>query len=129
MKTHSILLALMIVGLSSTVNAQSGPEQGNYQQQGRQGGGGHHQGPPPEAIAACKGKPSNAACSFKGRQGEQLSGQCFTPPAGGPGQGAGQGAGQSANNKPNQGPPPAACRPNRGPNQGQGGQGGGNQMR
>ena len=35
--------------------------------------------PPPEAIQACEGMDSGEACAFTGRQGETLSGTCFTP--------------------------------------------------
>jgi hypothetical protein len=57
----------------------------------QQGGPPPH-GPPPEALAACQGKSSDAACSFT-HQGRTLEGTCFTPsrdlplacrPAGGP---------------------------------------------
>lgn len=48
--------------------------------------------PPPEAIAACAGKTDGAPVSFKGRNGETLSGTCnlvegvlAARPAGGPG--------------------------------------------
>lgn len=53
--------------------AQSGPPGGD---------GGRPPGPPPEAVAACSGKAAGAGCSFTGRQGESLSGQCETPPGG-----------------------------------------------
>jgi len=121
MKTRSMLLALMLAGLATSLAAQTGPAQGNYRQPtgnnqngqgmgpgGPGGDGGQHQGPPPEAIAACKGKASGAACNFVGRQGERLTGTCFTPPPGaehGP-------AGMS--NAPAQGNRPPACRPDRG---------------
>ncbi len=57
-----------------------------------QSGGPPPHGPPPEALAACQGKSSDAACSFT-HDGRSLEGTCFTPlrdlplacrPAGGP---------------------------------------------
>ena len=39
-------------------------------------------GPPPEALDACRGKSSGAACRFTGRRGEPLNGSCFSPPNG-----------------------------------------------
>ena len=35
--------------------------------------------PPPEAIDSCADKSSGDACSFEGREGETLSGTCFSP--------------------------------------------------
>lgn len=35
--------------------------------------------PPPEAIEACEGADSGDACSFSGREGEEVSGTCFAP--------------------------------------------------
>ncbi|NVB40259.1 hypothetical protein G6O69_20620 [Pseudenhygromyxa sp. WMMC2535] len=35
--------------------------------------------PPAEAIDACSGKSSGDSCSFSGREGETVSGVCFTP--------------------------------------------------
>ena len=52
-------------------------------------------GPPPEALESCRGKAAGAACSFTGRQNENLAGTCFMPP-----EGKGGGA--------------LACRPDRG---------------
>lgn len=119
MKTRKMLLTLLLAGLATSLAAQTGPAQGNYRQPpgnnqnaqgmppgGPGGDGGQHRGPPPEAIAACKGKVSGAACNFVGRQGETLSGTCFTPPSD-----AWQ---QGMNNAPAQGNRPAACRPDRG---------------
>jgi hypothetical protein len=68
--------------------------------------------PPPEAINACKGKASGAACEFTGRRGESLAGTCFSPPP----RPAGS-AGDSHSNAAS-----LACRPSRGPD-GRGGPG------
>jgi hypothetical protein len=71
--------------------------------QGGSGGRGRRRGPPPEAIAACNGKASGAACTFTGRRGETLTGTCFAPS-----RRAASGTGAAA------GGPPLACRPARG---------------
>jgi len=81
---------------------------GAPQDQGGQGNGEHRHGPPPQAIAACQGKASGATCSFVGRQGEQLTGTCFSPP---PRQSSASGA--QAGNAGDQSPRPMACRPPR----------------
>ena len=39
-----------------------------------------HRGPPPEAIDACASQSEGDSCSFAGRDDQQLSGVCFTPP-------------------------------------------------
>lgn len=39
-----------------------------------------HRGPPPEAIEACLNLAEGDACSFEGRRGEAVEGQCFKPP-------------------------------------------------
>jgi len=111
------ILALQSGGVLA--QTQGGPPQS----QGQGQGGDHPHGPPPpEAIAACQGKASGATCSFVGRQGEQLTGYCFTPPprgAGGPqgGQQAGQqNSAPPQGNSDNQGTRPLACRPERGGN-------------
>ncbi|MBL0143772.1 MAG: hypothetical protein IPP91_17115 [Betaproteobacteria bacterium] len=91
---------------------QPGAKQGNQGTgSGGQGGGGHHHGPPPEAIDACNGKASGAACSFIGRQNKQLTGTCFSPPPRDAGQSQGTPA---ASNSAGQDKRPMACRPNRG---------------
>lgn len=36
--------------------------------------------PPQEALDACDGASQGDACSFEGRDGEQLSGTCEAPP-------------------------------------------------
>jgi hypothetical protein len=35
--------------------------------------------PPKEAMAACEGKTAGTECSFKGKEGEDVKGTCFTP--------------------------------------------------
>jgi hypothetical protein len=77
--------------------------QGGPGAQGGTAGRGRRRGPPPEAIAACNGKASGAACTFTGRRGETLAGTCFAPR-----QRAASGTGAAA------GGPPLACRPARG---------------
>ena len=42
--------------------------------------GKRHAGPPQEAITACAGSQEGDACSFSGRNSEQVQGSCFTPP-------------------------------------------------
>jgi len=79
---------MLLIGLATSVCAQ--------------GSGERPDGPPPEAVAACKGLASAAACSFVGRQGQKMSGTCFKPSAGGQGKPAGKGE------------MPLACRPDRG---------------
>jgi len=59
-------------------NSQGPPPKG----QGGQGSEGGPRRPPPEALAACQGKSSGAACSFVGRQKETLTGTCFAPRTG-----------------------------------------------
>lgn len=142
MKMSKIHVALLLAGLATGVSAQTSVLQstaadtgrtslqadrgglqlaqasgtqgaGSGGQSGREGRG-HRRGPPPEAIAACKGKASGAACSFTGRRGEALSGTCFAPPPR-----AESGTGGQAES------PPLACRPQRsGQRGGAGGQGG-----
>jgi hypothetical protein len=102
----TFLLAVAALLCSTTVFAQTQggppPDQAN---------GDHPHGPPPEAIAACSGKASGATCSFVGRQGEQLTGTCFSPPP--RGQQGQQGAAPTGSNASNQGARPMACRPPR----------------
>ena len=78
-----LLVIAMMMGAAAW--AENVPSNGN--QNGRppmeQGGGGPgrggHRAPPPEALAACQGKSSGAACSFTGRRGDSVSGTCFSP--------------------------------------------------
>ena len=67
--------------------------------QGQQSGSQDHR-PPKEAVEACQSKSAGSGCSFTGREGQTMSGECFTPE-------------QSK---------PLACRPNHQPS-GQGQQG------
>lgn len=123
MRPRHLVAILVFVGVATSLAAQTAtnpPPNGNRSggSQSAQGPGamgpggqGQHPGPPPAAIDACKGKDNGAACTFVGRQGEQLSGSCFTPPAGGPGQPAGaQGQGMASG-----GALPMACRPSNAP--------------
>ncbi len=135
MRLQNMCLALILSGVAITVSAQGSSSQsgagqerpgggGQSSQQGgsqvgsQQGGaqGGGQQGgqrpprPPREAVDACQGKASGAACSFVGRENQSLAGTCFAPPAKG---------------DRDKGPPPLACRPaNHGQGGGQGGPGG-----
>ncbi len=66
---HTSKLGLAIIGLvlSSTTFAGELHE-----------GKGKRHGPPPVAIEACAAAVDGDACSFEGRQGDALSGQCAT---------------------------------------------------
>jgi hypothetical protein len=87
----------------------SGPlaqaQQGPGGQSPSQPDGGRRRGPPPEAIAACQGKASGAACSFVNRRNETRTGTCFAPPTPPNAQGSNE--------------HPLACRPQR-PEHGEG---------
>lgn len=41
----------------------------------------HRRPPPEEAFEACEGLKANDACSFEDPDGNQISGQCFSPEA------------------------------------------------
>jgi hypothetical protein len=45
------------------------------------GGGEGPPCPPREAVEACADKSSDDECSFEGREGETVSGSCFSPDA------------------------------------------------
>jgi hypothetical protein len=93
-----------LTGLSLlTVAALAQPSGGG--QGGPGGGERRHRQPSPQAIVACNGKASGAECSFAGRQGRQLHGTCFAPPAG---------AQAAPNSSGNQDGPPMVCRAHRG---------------
>jgi hypothetical protein len=117
MNMSKVHVVLMLAGLALGANAQTstpqapnsgqnnqGMQPGGQRGQGMSQGGHHH--PPKEAIDACQGKASGAACSFVGRHNNNLTGTCFAPP-------------QNNENH------PLACRPER--PSGQGGQGGSGQ--
>lgn len=87
MKYRYLLAALILAGLSSIASAQMYNQSGGNNAQGGSGsgngvagGGERPHGPPPQAIAACKGLASGAACTFQGRENKALSGTCFAPP-------------------------------------------------
>ncbi|MEO8383846.1 MAG: hypothetical protein ABI583_01280 [Betaproteobacteria bacterium] len=88
MQLRSVYWGMLLIGFVTSVGAQ--------------GNGERPHGPPPEAVAACKGLASAATCSFVGRQGENMTGTCFKPSAGGQGKPSGAGV------------TPLACRPDRG---------------
>lgn len=64
----------------------SGPETGQppnpgIPPQGNPGQGqGQFQGPPPAALEACAGQTQGASCSFAAPNGNNINGQCVTPP-------------------------------------------------
>lgn len=88
--TNTLVLVALISSTAALAQTQGAQRSGDDQE-------GMRKGPPPEALAACNGKASGASCSFVGRRGEQLSGTCFKPPAGGPPQGS---QSQSGNGRP-----------------------------
>lgn len=63
----SVLFGLALVASASAAMAQPPPGRG---------------GPPPEAVDACANLTEGAACSFEGRRGELVEGQCGMPPHG-----------------------------------------------
>lgn len=78
--------------------------------------GGRPPAPPAEALQACAGKASGAACSFTGREGTAISGQCFGPPPNMPGNAGAPGASNNNGNTSANASTaaPLACRPERG---------------
>jgi len=62
----SALLGLLLIASASLAMAQP-PGRG---------------GPPPEAIEACENAAEGDACSFEGRRGGTISGECVNPPRG-----------------------------------------------
>ncbi len=98
------LLLALLAGMAATSSSFAQPSG-----QGGQGGGDRPHGPPPEAIAACKGKSADAACSFTNREGDKRTGTCFAPPAR-----EGDSAGKSGGER------PLACRPEKAGDQGPG---------
>jgi hypothetical protein len=104
---YLLTIAAMLLSASVFAQTQGGPPQ-------EQGNGDHPHGPPPEAIAACAGKSSGASCGFVGRQGEQLTGTCFSPPPHGQqSQQVKPGIAPATGNATDQGVKPLACRPAR----------------
>lgn len=122
MKFPHIAFAVLLGGFALAAGAQNGANAapgGSMSNQGMRPGDqaapccGRPHGPPPEAVAACKGKSAGATCNFADREGVNLSGTCFAPPAGGPG--ANQGAlGNASSGQGAQAERPVACRPERG---------------
>lgn len=78
---HSLSI-LAMAGLLAMPFAANASDSSQQQQQRPQG---MPPGPPPQAIAACNGLASNAACSFAGRNNETVSGTCASPPGNGQG--------------------------------------------
>lgn len=76
-QTLSRLAIAGLLAMPFTVNADDSTQQQRPQ--------GMPPGPPPQAIAACKGLASNAACSFAGRNNETVTGTCAQPPGNGQG--------------------------------------------
>ena len=85
MKNRKLLVALILASMTAVATAQTNtPPNGGNHQGGGQGsgqGGSERRGPPEQAIAACQGKSSGAACSFVGRNNAERTGTCFTPNA------------------------------------------------
>ena len=109
---RGMALAVLLCGACAAQAADTSGKQGQGMGQGSgQNMGGPRDGrppmPPPEAIKACENKSAQASCSFTGRRGETVTGQCMTPPD-------------------KSGQMPLACCPPHGP--GMGGPGGGQGM-
>ena len=77
---RSFLAVAILAGLAQTALAQASQNKAS-QPPGERGAPppsgphlheGERRGPPPEALAACKSLKMEAACSFKGRQGETV---------------------------------------------------------
>ncbi len=109
MNMSKVHVAFLLAGLALGANAQTStpqaPNSGQSSQGMQPGGQGGHHHPPKEAIDACHGKASGAACIFVGRRNNNVTGTCFAPPK---------------NNENH----PMACRPERPSGQGGPGQGG-----
>lgn len=122
MKLSRIMIAALLAGLALAAgaqnNANSNAPAGSSSNQGMRPGDqagsccDRPHGPPPEAVAACKGKNAGAVCNFADREGVNLSGTCFAPPAGRPN--ANQGAPGNTSGPGQQVERPIACRPDRG---------------
>lgn len=76
MKLH-VVSATAFVGLLAFGAAFA--QSSSADQPPAQGYEGHHHWPPQQAIAACKDKSASAACSFTGRNGDTVTGQCAVP--------------------------------------------------
>lgn len=63
---RQILVSGLLLLATSSVMAQSSDRE-------------QRRGPPPEAIKACASAQSGDSCSFDGRRGEQLEGNCGVP--------------------------------------------------
>ena len=103
MNARTLLIATLALGMASIAGAQTPPSQPNGQGATATPKP-HHRRPPPQAIEACDGKKAGDACTFTGREGEQLSGTCFSPPAH---------ESKDASEGQGQGDRPMACRPKR----------------
>lgn len=64
---------LMIVPLIQVITATAFAADDDRSQ------GKRRHGPPPEAIEACSALTAGDACSFTGRNDEELAGTCFAP--------------------------------------------------
>lgn len=60
------MISLLPIFVSLSVSAHEGKHHGKE---------GHHR-PPKEAVEACKDKAADAACTFKGFRGQDMSGVC-----------------------------------------------------
>lgn len=119
----NVLLAVLLAGLAALAGAQSNsPPSGSQATSPADKSGSPRRGPPPEAIAACKGKASGAACTFVDRENAKLTGTRFAPPPHPTGKAPGQ---MDAKPTDGQGGLPLACRPTRGAPGGESGKRGG----
>ncbi len=72
--TKLLAILTFTFAITSTV-AFAQPSEGT----GPQGPAGGKRGPPKEALEACSGKKSGEACTFTGRNKENLTGTCWSP--------------------------------------------------
>lgn len=78
-------IAVGVVAAHADTTSSSGDLPLIFAQQSGKSDSGDRRGPPPrEALAACSNAKKNAACSFAGRDGEQLTGKCGSPEADAP---------------------------------------------
>jgi hypothetical protein len=72
--TVTILSSCLALAQAPTEQSPGQPNAPVHQQEGK-----GPRRPPKEAMEACKEKTAGAACSFKNREGETMTGTCFTP--------------------------------------------------
>ncbi|MFT3930944.1 MAG: hypothetical protein QM709_11695 [Spongiibacteraceae bacterium] len=81
LKTRLHALSILAMAGSLTLSIAASASDSSQQQRPQ----GMPPGPPPQAISACNGLASNAACSFAGRNNETVTGTCALPPGNGQG--------------------------------------------